>query len=52
MSSIGNIVGCIVALSLVGGFATFLVILNANKEEIWGEIYRRMNERSNEIDDK
>lgn len=52
MSSIGNIIGCIVALFLLGVLATFFIMLNINKEEVWYEIYRRMNERSNEIDDK
>ena len=40
-----NIVGSIVALISTGVFATFLVVLNLKKEEIWDDISKKIKER-------
>lgn len=40
-----NIVGSIVALISTGVFATFLVIFNIKKEEIWDDIRKKIKER-------
>ena len=36
-----NIIVCVGALLVLGLICSFFVILNANKEEIWEEIYDR-----------
>lgn len=41
MKEVLNVILLVVAFFLLGAFATFFVILNTRKEEIWEEIYRR-----------
>ena len=41
MKEILNVILSVVALLLLGAFATFFIILDARKNEIWEEIHRR-----------
>lgn len=41
MQGILNVILSVVALLLLGAFATFFVVLDIRKGEIWEEIYRR-----------
>ena len=52
MNEVVEFVVGIVALVLVGAFATFFMFLNLKKGEIWEEIHKRYieDERNNKID--
>lgn len=41
MKEVLNVILSVVALLLLGAFATFFVVLDIRKGEIWEEIYRR-----------
>ena len=45
MSEILTIIISIVVTILMGILATFLMVLNENKEEIWNEIYKKFDDK-------
>ena len=45
MSEILTIIISIVVTILMGILATFLMVLNESKEEIWNEIYSKQNDK-------
>lgn len=45
MSEILTIIISIVVTILMGILATFLMVLNASKEEIWNEIYSKFDDK-------
>ena len=45
MSEILTIIISIVVTILMGILAAFLMVLNASKEEIWNEIYKKLDDK-------